>query len=165
MFAVDHKAAESDILPKGEYECIIVSANQTVNHNGTPVIHIALKIRDDIENPGSGAIFYDLWMRRNPTEADQACEGWSAKQIQKLSKAAGLPNGKNYESIANWCEDLPCRAVRVTLGHGEWNGHINAEVKWVNETRFPLKPGSVPLRDNREPDFIPPAEDDDDLPF
>ncbi len=160
MFSVNYKEADPDILPEGEYECVIERAGQTVSNIGAPLIHIALKIRDDIENPGSGKpIFYDLWMKKKPTEEEQEhYDGWSKKQIQTLSRAVRLPNDKTYKHLSDWCEDLPGRPVRVTVYHDKYNGYTKAKVKWVYETRFPLK--------KTESDFVPPSDDDDnEVPF
>lgn len=137
-FNVDHSQANS-LLPEGEYECIIEFARQTTTRMGTPYINIPLIIRKDVaDNPKkAGKIFHSLWMKKEPTPADNACDGYSAKQIQTLSKAAGLPNGKGYASIDDWCNDLAGKLIRVTVYHAEYNGNVNARVSWTNETKYP----------------------------
>lgn len=137
-FSVNHEeAAAVEMKPAGDYECVVCDARQTTTTKGTPVISIKLAIRTDVPNPATGILFHNLWMKKEPTAADNACEGYSAKQIQSLSKAAGLPNGKNYPSIEAWCADLLTKPVRATLEHEEYNGRTIERVKWVNETQFP----------------------------
>ena len=170
-FSVDHSQASAGLLPEGEYECIIEFARQTTTRMGTPFIDIPLLIRKDVpDNPRHGGkIFHSLWMKREPTQADLACDGYSAKQIQSLSKAAGLPNGNAYADIDEWCADLAGRTVRVTVAHNTYKGNTNARVKWVNETRHPTvvaadeeTTAALAGRDG----FTPlPKGDNDDVPF
>ncbi len=155
MFSVDHKAADDDIRPEGEYECIIENAQQSVTRSGTHCIEVCMKVRSDVENPRGGKIFYNIWKAKNPSKADTACEGYLSSWVQKLSKASGLPNGKNYESIDEWCKDLAGHPVKAKVIHDEYKGKVNAKVDAVSETKFPL-----------HPDFVPPSDDDDnEVPF
>lgn len=135
---VDYNAA-NDLIPEGEYECIIRQVAVDVTRNGTEYIDVPLIIRNDVEeNPRrGGTIYHKLWRRREPTAADLACDGFSAKQIQSLSKAAGLPNGKSYPSMDEWMEELAGKLVRVTVYHEEYKGVEQARVSWVNQTRKP----------------------------
>lgn len=160
-FSVDHNQAAS-LLPEGEYECIIKEAYQTATRLGTPFINIPLIIRDDVpDNPQHGRINHNLWMKREPTDADRACDGYSAKQIQALSKAAGLPNGRQYADIDDWCADLAGRTVRVTVEHDTYKGSTNARVKWVNESRYPASVEAEAIQQG----FSPIDAGDDDVPF
>ncbi len=54
-----------------------------------------------------------------------------------LGKAAGLPDGKDYDSLEQFLEELIKKPVRVTIKHGEWNGEKREEVSWLNPTKFP----------------------------
>lgn len=163
-FTINNSRAEA-ILPEGEYECIIKEAYQTVSRKGTPFIGIPLTIRTDVrENPQRGGeIFHCMWMKKSPNQADLACDGYSAKQVQMLSNAAGLPNGKKYADIDEWCEDLEGRPIRATVEHAEYRGSTSARVKWVNETFYPnvLKAKDA----HAKPDDFTTVDDDDDLPF
>lgn len=174
-FSVDHSQANS-LLPEGEYECIIEFARQTTTRNGTPFINIPLIIRKDVaDNPKkAGKIFHSLWMKKEPTPADNACDGYSAKQIQSLSKAAGLPNGKSYANMEEWCADLAGKPIRVTVYHDEYKGNVNARVSWTNETKYPnvaaldkethqAMHGNIFASNN--PDFTEIQNDPDDVPF
>ena len=54
-----------------------------------------------------------------------------------LSKAANLPDGKEYESLSEYCADLIDKCVRVTLKHEEYNGKMQERISYINETKFP----------------------------
>lgn len=149
---VDYNAADDDIRPEGEYECVIKDARQSVTRGGSHCVEVCLEVRKDTENPRGGNIYYNIWRAKEPSRADAACEGYLSSWVQRLSKAAGLPNGRNYESIDEWCGDLKGRAVRAKVKHEEWNGRMLARVDSVSGTKFPL------------PDFTP-VEDDNDIPF
>lgn len=150
---VNYEEAKAGLIPEGEYEVMIQEARMIFTRGGTPCIDMPLIIREDVdENPRkSGRIFHTLWKRKEPTAADLACEGYSAKQVQMLSKAAGLPNGRDYANMQDWCDDLKGRFLRVTVGHEEYRGQTNARVKWTNETKHP--------------NGFSPIDDESDVPF
>jgi len=153
------EADEQSLKPEGEYACVIKRACVKATKYGTPYIAVDCFIRDDVENPCKGIIFHSLWMRKkeNMTKADEACDGYSSKQIQSLSKAAGLPNGKSYESLQEWCADLKGRPVRVVLEHDTYNGRTRERVKWFNESKVPTP---IPSEEDMED-----LGDDGDVPF
>ena len=165
-----------DVLPEGEYECIIKYAGEDATRGGTVYMGVTLVVRNDIDQKGKNAyIWHHIWQRKEPTPADNACGGYSSKQIQSLSKAAHLPNGKKYETLSDWADELKNKVVRVTVEHDEYQGKTNVKVKWVNESRVPeckhqwkTANQSVPTEETA------PAQDgfeevspmvDDDLPF
>lgn len=169
-FGINYDEAGSDLLPKGEYECITGVVKRTTTQNGVPVIDFPLVIRNDVADNAykNRKIFHSLWMKKEPTAADNACEGFSAKQIQSLSKAACLPNGKSYASIDEWCDDISNKLVRVTVDHEEYKGSMQARVKWVNETKNKecTHKWDAPLVPDGQQDFSEIIdEDDSDVPF
>ena len=54
-----------------------------------------------------------------------------------LGKSAGLPDGKDYESLTEFCNDLINKPVRVNLKHEEYNGKMQERVNYLNPTKFP----------------------------
>lgn len=138
-FTVNHKeAAGGGIIPAGEYEVIIKDAFAGKTAGGASCINLRLTIRNDCGQELADRTIYDsLYKRREPEQADLAVDGYSAKQIQSLSKAAGLPDGKNYSGLEEWMEDLTGRLLRVTVEHENYNGKEKDRVKWRNETQRP----------------------------
>jgi hypothetical protein len=178
----DEAAEGSELIPEGEYECIIKYAGEDATQKGTVYMGATLVVRNDIDQPCKNKyIWHKIWQKKEPSPADLACNGYSSKQINALSKAAKLPNGKKYESLSEWCDELKDKIVRVTVEHEEYNGKTNAKVKWVNESKFPQckhrwKNADVDVSADDEPaagyangdtgDFEEiPTPTDDDLPF
>jgi hypothetical protein len=139
-FGVDYtKASEgTDLLPEGEYEVIIKYAGESATRGGRMYINVTCVIRNDVDQKFKNKyVWYSIWQKKEPTPADLNCGGYSSKQIQNLSKAVKLPDGKKYENIANWCDDLKNRVFKVTIEHEEYKGQTQAKVKWTNETKYP----------------------------
>ncbi|WP_312694089.1 DUF669 domain-containing protein [Caproiciproducens sp.] len=134
----DEAAEGPDLIPEGEYECIIKYAGEAATNGGTVYMGVTFVIRNDIDQPCKNKyIWHHIWQKKEPTPADQQCSGYSSKQINAVSKAAKLPNGKKYESLSDWADELKNKIVRVTVEHDEYQGKVSAKVKWVNETKFP----------------------------
>lgn len=136
---------QSSIKPEGDYECLIAKISErkyTKNENGVDVekccLNIAMVIRNDIQqNYKNAYIFHTLWKRKEPTEADKQVNGYGFGQVMALGKAAGLPDGKEYDSLQQFCEELVSKPLRVTLKHEEYNGKTQERVSWLNPTKFP----------------------------
>lgn len=176
-FEVNHNEASTGggIIPTGEYEVIIKSAIEDCSKSGTMFINVPLIIRNDVEQPFKNAyIWHKIWQLKQPSDADIACGGYSSKGIQNLSKAAGLQNGKKYDDLEAWGDDLKGKLLRVNVKHEEYNGETQVKVRYVNETKEPVcnhvfksaagQPATVP-EDNNNFGFYPINEDDEDLPF
>ena len=129
-----------NLLPEGKYECIIKSAFVNATSGGTVYYSVQLIIRNDV--PGKyhdRRIYHRIWMKKeiNQTEDDKKIGGFSYKQIMNLCRAAGLENGKSYESLDDLGKDLEGKCVLVTIGISEYNGSERNEVKWINSTKYP----------------------------
>ena len=127
---------ESNVLPAGEYEVIIKYACGDVTKiNMKAHIAITLVIRNDVDQSYKNKhIWYKLWKRKEPSAVDISVGGYSIKQINTLSRAAGLQNGKSYDSLEDWFQDLQDKPIRVTTKVDEQYG---AEVQYVNESKYP----------------------------
>lgn len=136
-------ATQSDsIKPVGDYECLIARAEERTYTNSKgeekTCLNIRFLIRNDVEqNYKNGYIFHTLWKRNEPTENDKQVKGYGFNQVMALGKAAELPDGKDYDSLEQFLEELIKKPVRVTIKHGEWNGEKREEVSWLNPTKFP----------------------------
>lgn len=128
----------NSIKPEGDYECIIQNIEERTNKNNKTWLNIAMVIRNDIQqNYKNAYIFHTLWKRKEPTEADKQVNGYGFGQVMALGKAAGLPDGKEYDSLQQFCEELVSKPLRVTLKHEEYNGKTQERVSWLNPTKFP----------------------------
>lgn len=130
--------SRNNLKPTGDYECIVGKIEERVNKNGKESLNVLLVIRNDVEQGyKNGFIFHQMWKRKQPTELDNQVKGYSFSQIMTLGKACGLPDGKEYESLEQFCNELINKPVRVTLTHQEWNGQTQERVDWLNVTKFP----------------------------
>ena len=128
----------SGIKPEGVYECVIVNATEKTNQNGKTYLSVSAVIRNDVEQKCKNAyIFHSLWKRKEPTEADMSVNGYGFGQVMTLGKAAGLPDGKDYDGLDDFCKDLINRPVRITLKHGEYKGQPREEVRYIEVTKCP----------------------------
>ena len=121
-FRNDFKQADmgNGIKPEGNYECMIVKAEERATKNGK-----------------LGYIFHTLWKRREPTAADMQVNGYGFGQVMALGKAAKLPDGKDYPNLEAFLADLVGKPVLVTLKHEEYNGQKQERVHYLNPSAFP----------------------------
>ena len=131
-------AQGSSIKPEGDYECLIAKVEERVTKNDKENLNISMVIRNDVEqNYKNGYIFDTLWKKKEPTNADLQVKGYSYGQIMALGKAAGLPDGKEYDSLEQFCSELVNKPLRVTIKHEEYNGKTQERVSWRNPTKYP----------------------------
>nr|DAP61929.1 MAG TPA: Protein of unknown function (DUF669) [Caudoviricetes sp.] len=136
----DNVGTGSDLIPEGEYECVVRTAALNSTGKGTPYFDVRLVIRNDVSQKFSNRyIFHSLWKKKEPSEADMQVDGFSFAQIMALAKAAQLPAGKSYAGLNEMGKDLIGQPVRVTIEHSTNpnNGQTNERVKYVNESKYP----------------------------
>lgn len=140
-FVVDlDKASEAGGLkPKGDYEVIILSVDEQTTPGGKQNLKFQFVIRNDIEGQkyGNARLFYPIWKRIEPTDADLQVNGYSYAQIMALGKAAKLQNGKSYENLTEYCKDLMRKCIRVTVDHETYKGITKEIIKSVTQTKYP----------------------------
>ena len=126
------------IKPEGNYECIIVKAEERATKNGKLGLNISMVIRNDVPQAyQNGYIFHTLWKRREPTAADMQVNGYGFGQVMALGKAAKLPDGKDYPNLEAFLADLVGKPVLVTLRHEDYNGQKQERVSYLNPTKYP----------------------------
>lgn len=126
------------IKPEGNYECMIVKAEERATKNGKFGLNISMVIRNDVQQAyQNGYIFHTLWKRREPTAADRQVNGYGFGQVMALGKAAQLPDGKDYPNLEAFLADLVGKPVLVTLKHEDYNGQKQERVSYLNPTKYP----------------------------
>lgn len=148
------------VIEEGEYEVYPNAfAKETAQSSGNKMAQFNYIVRDDVDQPHKGQLIrFD-----NFVETSGAL--W---RINQASEAAGLDMSKEYPGgVWEWAEDFVNKAVRVRVGHREYDGRIYPE---INEF-MPSRVGGV---------YVPKDEDaanpvaaqgteieieDDDLPF
>lgn len=134
----DNISEGSELLPVGEYECVIKSASMNTTKNGTPYFDVRLVIRNDVQQRYQNKyIFHNIWKKKDPSADDMLIGGFSFKQIMSMAKATKLPQGKNYETLDQMGADMVGKPILVTIEHNEYNGNISERVKFTNESKYP----------------------------
>lgn len=157
-FKIDKNNTGFKIIEPGEYEVFPTVFAKEVSLNGNLMAQFNYIIRDDVDQPFKGQkIRFD-----NFVETEGAL--W---RVNQASVAAGLPEDKEYDSIYEWAEDFLNKAVRVRVGHREYNGKKYPQIEEFMPSRYggeyvpKDEAANEPLKADNEPIDI----DDDDLPF
>lgn len=153
-FGISYKQTENNsIIPIGEYEVFIKSAEEKVTQAGKSYISVSFIVRNDVEQRYKNKyIWYSIWKKKEPNQADIACGGYNNQQIQFLSKAVQFSDGTEFASIQDWMKQLKGRVLKITIKHEEFNGKIRERVQKVDITKYPQYDEVF-------------EEDDEDMPF
>lgn len=129
------------LVPQGNYETIITNAVISQTKNGKYKVSFMLTIRNDIQqNCQNRVLFIDIWKRREPTPADEQVDGFNFAQLMNIAKAAAIPDGTNFESLADFLRTLVGRLLRVTVTHRAYGGRTYEEIdnlRGLSPTKFP----------------------------
>lgn len=121
-------------IPDGIYEVIVNGAKVTETKSFLPCILLPMVIRNDVDQPCKNQIIWDRQLKKKePTAADQQCDGYSFKVIQSRSKAAGLPSGQQFEGLEDWCRAIDGKPMSVEVYQ---DGNF-VKVRYSNETKHP----------------------------
>lgn len=177
------KASEGFTLkPEGDYEVLIEDAEikEFTRHDNTKTAKIAFRyvIRNDVDQKFQNSkIFYDVWKKREPNEDDLSVDGFNYGQLMAIAKAAALPAGQDYESLADFLLALTGKPMKVHLYHDDYNDKYYEKVDRHEQTAFPqvkhkpkapaspagyAAPSAVTFS---SPAATAEASDDDDYPF
>lgn len=176
MFEINYEESTNQLMPEGEYECVILSAYVNSTKSGKLYFSVRFAVRNDVPQKYKNKnIFHAIWQRKpeKQTADDKKVDGYSYKQLMSLCEAAGLPKGKSYESLNALGKDLEKKCVLVTIEHDSYNGETREKVQWTNKTNYPeckhvfKNTANSPLPplisvDNSE---LNSEDDDGDLPF
>lgn len=158
-----------ELLEPGTYEAVVKYAGEGATRAGNPCINLTMVLRNDVDQLGRNRYIWDSLYPRKPenrTEDDKKCEGYSAKRIASISKAASFETGTNFSTVQAWCEALKNCCLRITIEHETYNEKTREVVKWYNETKL------SPCRHNFDGKAPEPAEKpkkveskEEDVPF
>lgn len=140
-FSQNNSAANDNSLkPQGDYETIITSIDERTNKNGKTSLNFRLTIRNDVEGQkyGNACLFYTIWRAKEPTAEDLSVKGYTYGRIMSVGKAAGLPDGKEYKDLEEYCNDLIGKCVIAKLEHETGtDGVVREKVKYLMQTKHP----------------------------
>lgn len=126
------------IKPEGWYECVIAKIEERQTKNGAWGLNFSFVIRNDVQQGyKNGIIFHTIWRKREPNVNDAAVKGYNFAQLMAVAKAAQLTDGKEYETLEDFCNELFTKPLRVELYHEEYNGKPQERVRDFGSTAFP----------------------------
>ena len=131
-------------LPKGTYECVINTVQESATPSGAESIHFDLIVRNDLDQalPNTNSkqhnrhLFLDEWRRKATNQYDM-------KHINMFMEAAGIPNGTSINSFENFCQMMEGKPVRLDVNviNDNYNGINNKKndvAPWGwHKTQFP----------------------------
>lgn len=168
----NYKAQESyDIIPEGDYETVIQSAEIRTTGNGKHKIGFTLTVRNDVQqNCQNRKIFLDVWRRQNPTEVDEQVGGFSYNQLMRIAKHAQLPDNKEYQNLEEFLADMVGKCLKVTVYHDTYNGSKTARVDILHGLAFSDHPDCKHATKQQKPvqpapRFSTVSDDFQDIPF
>lgn len=129
-----------NLVPEGDYECIITNAEIKKTHNGKYKVGFMLTIRNDIRQECQNRVlFMDIWRKKEPTPADEQVDGFNFAQLMAVSRAAQIPSGQSFESLEQFMQALCGRLLLAKVKHETYNGSTNAKVDPLSTapTAFP----------------------------
>ncbi len=177
------KASEGFTLkPEGDYEVLIENAEikEFTRYDGTKTAKISFRyvIRNDVDQRFQNAkIFHDVWKKKEPNEDDLSVDGFNYGQLMAIASAAALPDGQDYESLADFLIALTGKPIKVHLYHDDYNDKYYEKVDRHEQTAFPQVKHKSKAPANpagyaapHTAQFASPAaavatDDDDDYPF
>lgn len=116
-FSVSYKKAERPRFPEGKYEMVIDKTGYANGKNGE-YISLALMANEKVHPELEGRqVYMNLFKAKSPTADDSACEGYQAWQISMISRAVGIPDGQELNSVNEWLNVINHTLVKATIRH------------------------------------------------
>lgn len=122
---------EFDLIPAGDYECVITNAETRQLSSGKQKVGFSLVIRNDVQQQCQNRyLFIDIWRKAESdmSDDDRAVDGFNFKQLCNVASAASLPTGQSFETLADFLRVLVGRCIRVTVKHSTYNGRTDAKI-------------------------------------
>lgn len=141
-FGTNYKAVDSyDLIPVGEYECIITNGEIRQLQSGAWKVAFTLTIRNDVQQQCTDRIlFVDIWRKKEPNENDAMVDGFNFAQLMAVARAAQIPDGANFETLQQFISAMVGRLVRASVTHHAYNGKTYEDIDQIRglaPTKFP----------------------------
>ena len=151
----------SGIIKAGEYEALIVNVEQRTAKSGTESINVEFVLRNDVQQEYQNKhVWMDVWRTQKTIE-----NGQYTRNINTISKVAGIQNGQKFEGFESWVAAVKNRPCKITVGIETYNDKEKNTVKWLNDTAFPNVAHKFKDTTTNTATQQPVEEETDDLPF
>ena len=112
-------------LPVGEYECIVSDVKVVTTSTQKQMIKVTLTVREDVPQEGQKRKFFDNMV-------EQESMMW---KFQQVAKAAQLPPGEDFETLADFAKAIEYKNVRVKNKHEVYNGETQDRIAYWMESK------------------------------
>lgn len=137
-FSDAQKAVGFSQKPEGDYEVIVMSAEEKTFKTGTVGLNFKFLIRNDVEQPAQNSyLFHTFWKPKTQSKNDRFVDGFSFSQMMWLAKQAGLENGKEYQNFNEFLKDFIGKCLGVTMEYDEWKGKKQERIVELFPTAHP----------------------------
>lgn len=166
-FQLDFSKISNTSVADGDYEAVISNVNEDANANGTEFVNFDMVIRNDVTEQKfqNAHVFHRIYRNKQTNEFPQG-------MIFQVAKAAGMQDGKKYNSFEDFMNDMIGKPVKLRVKNesSEYQGktYQNLNVKRWGKTQYPIVAHKWPA--GMEPKAVsadkPSIEiSDDDIPF
>lgn len=134
-FVVDTSNIQDGPVMPGEYEVVINKVTEGESKkNKTPYIQIDLIIRNDvmIQDFKNRHLYYTIYDTKSTRE-----QGIYARQINTVSKYAGVQNGARFANIQEWGKTIEKRPVLANVIEEIYNDNKVTKVNYIAESKYP----------------------------
>lgn len=134
-FTIDTSNRQDGSITPGEYETVINKVTEGESkRNKTPYIQIDLVIRNDvaIQKFKDRHLYYTIYDTKSTRE-----QGIYARQINTVSKYAGIQNGTRFANIQEWGRAIEKRPVLANVIEETYNDNKITKVNYIAETKYP----------------------------
>lgn len=172
-FKVDYSKITDTNVENGDYEVLISNVEEGANQNtGAEYVNFDMVIRNDISDQKfqNAHVFHRIYRNKKTGE-------YPDSMIFQIAKAAGMEDGKQYNSFEDFMNDMVGKPLKVRVRNesSEYKGktYENLNVKRWGKTNFPsvqhVWPDKMKPQNNTNPQAAQNKEtidiQDDDLPF
>lgn len=164
-FTLDFSKANNGTVADGTYEAVIFNVLEDATPGGAEFMNFDLIIRNDVDQKYQNAhIFQRVWRAKDTGK-------YNAGMINTIAQAAGMDDGKSYQSLEDLMSDFIDHPVKVNVKNekNEYKGktYDDLNVKRWNKSDYPnvqhlFKKAPVKPQPKNNADT---TISDDDLPF
>lgn len=122
----DAPKKEYDLLPEGGYEVYVDRFTLADPVGDIEKASIMFRVRDDVEGEHPNRTVFT-----NITTADNM--GW---KLSNIARAAGIKAGTDFKDLTDYGNAIAGKALKVMVGHREYNGKTYTDVKAFYPTRL-----------------------------
>lgn len=117
---------EYTLLPEGGYEVYVEKIDLPEKVGDIEKTSIMFRVRDDVESEHANrTVFTNISTASNM--------GW---KLSTIARAAGIKAGTDFANLADYAMAIKGKALKIMVGHREYNGKTYIDAKAFYPTRL-----------------------------